>query len=401
MRAIKPNTRRRSPWRTVLLAFLAIVLGGAGTVAALAWLRIIDPAKLAFWKSKDNTIPADWVYIPMCSRPIPAYTAVTRDYLMDPKTAKWALVPTPPKMVPKGVITDMMKILGRVMAREKAAAYAFKESDFLPEGTTPGVAGGTPPGKLAITLDASKLRGVVYDLHAGDHVVLQSSTAVDMPGAGHSSGGRLGTSVVATPNTTLLPKGCVVTTLVEDGVVVTPARTRNMPVSSASLTQGVTNRTVPVQEIVIAVDPGEVRLLNQALDLKYEITCVVHSGRPVSPPAPAAPSPATGGAVQAIAGLAKAVLGGRNPAVAASRSAKTVNRATSETPVKEPAAREVTPGLDPMAQVRFVEVMIGKERQFVLFNGPGNSPVVASQDDGSAKTAAGVVPAVAVEENKQ
>ena len=36
MRAIKPNTRRRSLWRTVLLAIVAIAIGGAGTVAALA-----------------------------------------------------------------------------------------------------------------------------------------------------------------------------------------------------------------------------------------------------------------------------------------------------------------------------------------------------------------------------
>ena len=31
MRAIKPNTRRRSLWRTVLLAIVAIAVGGAGT----------------------------------------------------------------------------------------------------------------------------------------------------------------------------------------------------------------------------------------------------------------------------------------------------------------------------------------------------------------------------------
>ena len=141
------------------------------------------------------------------------------------------------------------------MAREKPAEYAFKEEDFLPEGTSPGVAGGTPEGKLAITLDAGKLKGVVYDLKAGDHVVLQASTAVDMPGAGHSNGGRFGTNVVATPNMTLLPKRSLVRTLVQDGVVVTPARTRNMPISSSSLMQGTTTRTVPVQEIVIAVDP--------------------------------------------------------------------------------------------------------------------------------------------------
>ena len=52
MRPIKPNMRRRSLWRTVLLSLLAIAIGGAGTVAALAGLKVIDPAKLAFWRSK-------------------------------------------------------------------------------------------------------------------------------------------------------------------------------------------------------------------------------------------------------------------------------------------------------------------------------------------------------------
>jgi hypothetical protein len=44
--------------------------------------------------------------------------------------------------------------------------------------------------------------------------------------------------------------------------------------------------------------------------------------------------------------------------------------------------------------------MIGKERQFVLFTGPGNSPVVAAQDDGSAKAGPGVGPAGPVDESK-
>ena len=66
MRVIKPNNRRRSLWRTVLLAFVAIVVGGAGTVAALAAFKVIDPAKLAFWRS-EVAIPADWIPIPMCA----------------------------------------------------------------------------------------------------------------------------------------------------------------------------------------------------------------------------------------------------------------------------------------------------------------------------------------------
>ena len=47
-----------------------------------------------------------------------------------------------------------------------------------------------------------------------------------------------------------------------------------------------------------------------------------------------------------------------------------------------------------------MEVMIGQNRQFMLFTGPGNSPVVAAKDDGSAKAGAGAVPAVAAEESK-
>ena len=37
---------------------------------------------------------------------------------------------------------------------------------------------------------------------------------------------------------------------------------------------------MPVQEIVIAVEPQEVAPLAEAMDLKYEITCVARSGRP-------------------------------------------------------------------------------------------------------------------------
>ena len=44
-----------------------------------------------------------------------------------------------------------------------------------------------------------------------------------------------------------------------------------------------------------------------------------------------------------------------------------------------------TPGLDPMADIRYMEVMIGSQRQFMLFNRPGDTPVVATQDDASTK----------------
>ena len=80
---------------------------------------------------------------------------------------------------------------------------------------------------------------------------------------------------------------------------------------------------------------------------------------------------------------------------------RSVKPTKSETPGKDQVAMDITPGLNPMADIRFMEVMIGPQRQFMLFTGPGNSPVVAMQDDGSAKAGSGVVPAGAVEESKQ
>ena len=102
--------------------------------------------------------------------------------------------------------------------------YCFTEEDFLPEGTHPGVAGGTPEGKRAITLDAGNLKGCVHELKEGDHVDLLASVPVDMPGAGHANSGRSGTNVVAAPDALLLPKRGLVRPLVQDGVVVAPVK---------------------------------------------------------------------------------------------------------------------------------------------------------------------------------
>ena len=100
MRTIKPNTRRRSPWGTVLLTLAAIVVGGAGSVGALAALRVIDPGSLAFWRSREKPIPADWVAIPRCAKAIERYTKVTREYLTNPLTGQWFVTYVPPDKVP-------------------------------------------------------------------------------------------------------------------------------------------------------------------------------------------------------------------------------------------------------------------------------------------------------------
>ncbi len=160
MRAIKPNTRRRSPWRTVLLTVAAIVVGGAGTVALLGATKLVDLGKLAFWREKEKPVPADWVAIPRCARPIERYAKVTRRVLDESADRPVVRDLRAAGQGPPGVLLDPKEILFRVTAYEKKAGLFFSEADFLPPGTRPGVVGGTPEGKRAITLDAGKLKGV-------------------------------------------------------------------------------------------------------------------------------------------------------------------------------------------------------------------------------------------------
>lgn len=78
--------------------------------------------------------------------------------------------------------------------------------------------------------------------------------------------------------------------LVQNGIVVTPLETRQIPISSSGLTGGVSIKTIPVQEMVIALDPEEVAPLMEALTLESKIVCLARSGRPEDPEDSVTPS---------------------------------------------------------------------------------------------------------------
>jgi len=322
------------------------LVGGVGTVAALGALKVIDLRQLAFW-SKPKTYPSDWLEIPICVKSVPPYTAVSREHV------DWLHVAPEdgPKYAAKGIMLKFADVRGRVTARQHLAGFGFTEGDFLPKGSSAGIAGGTPSGKEAITLDvaACKLQGV-HDLREGDHIDLLASIPVEMPGIGHTTS-HPGINVVSTPDQALLPKQGLVRTLVNDGVVVKPVTLRNKPISSNSLTQGTMTRTVPVEEIVIAVEAMEAKKLSQAIGLQYDITCLIHSGRPEPPSI--------------------------GPKVVAEKSKVSDSNAD----------------LNPFAGTRSVEVMVGDKRQQVVFYGQGGSPQVTQQDEGRDPGANGGTPA--------
>jgi hypothetical protein len=71
--------------------------------------------------------------------------------------------------------------------------------------------------------------------------------------------------------------------LAQDAVVVTPVTARNEPMTSSTLMGGTQVKTIPVQEIVIAVNPEEAAKISEALAMHLQIDCVIRSGRPDDP----------------------------------------------------------------------------------------------------------------------
>ena len=163
------------------------------------------------------------VRIPVASQPIPAYERIVREHLIDPRTGDFMLQKVPPgatigmsitgittdgshvesqvedvrnvddqvvfvvtdgREVPAsqtimlgGTLMSAGEIIGRVLKKDKKAGMGFREAIFFPQGTPEGIAGATPPGMRAITLDATKLTGV-HSLNAGDQIDLIANVKV-------------------------------------------------------------------------------------------------------------------------------------------------------------------------------------------------------------------------------
>jgi len=302
-------------------------VGGAGTVGTLIATGNME------WpfgeKSEEFVIPEGKVAVPVCPRPVPAYTRVARAHLIDPRTGQWNVRWLDPNEVPDGILTNMADIRGRVTARDKAAPYYFVEDDFLPKGTRPGIVAGVPPGKRAVTLEAAKIKGV-RGLQVGDHVDLLASIPIDMEKTfGAEAGGFTDAQTVYSPEAmrlTMIPKRSLIKALVQDGVVVAPVETRQVPVASGSLSQRATTRMVVFQEIVFAIDPEEVGPVAEAMDLGFEITCVARSGRPE----------------------------------------------------EEFEQTTITPSADPTGNTHILETMVGNRRQYLVFAKPAGTGVLTA-----------------------
>ena len=238
------------------------------------------------------------VRVLISAREIEPYARVTRDDLFDTQRGLFSFIDLDEEFVEEnGILVGAGEITGRVMGRSKRPGFAFTETDFLPKGTRPGLAGGIPPGKRALRIDVELVRGII-GLNLGDRFDLVAARDLEnRRTSGLGEGADTSQSFSGVYSDLLKsgrdgaagegPRGRLkrarVDVIVQNGVVVSPITTRFIPTSSSSLTAGQVNGTRPVQEMIIALAPSEVAPLMAAIRLEADLTCVARSGHPDDP----------------------------------------------------------------------------------------------------------------------
>ncbi|MBV9124231.1 MAG: hypothetical protein JO112_12810 [Planctomycetes bacterium] len=334
MKSASYRPRGFSPLKGLSFLLVALLVGAVTTVGTLAALGVVD---LPFLKQVQAKPRPKGVPVLLSARAIPAYSKVSREDFFDPKTGEPLVRYVSSEEVEKhGFMTDLSKILGRVLSHEKAAGYAFTEQDFFPEKTRPGLVAGVPPGKRAFVLPADKIEGI-QSLREGDHFDLIATLPVDLDKVYSRlhAGPGTGAMLEAQASLTDLPKKASVKVLVENGTVILPLTTRQVPINSSSGTREGPPPTRPVQEITIAIEPTrEAAALTEALAIKAEIICLARSGQ-----------------------------------------------------VADSSQEKDTQGSTPAPNLRTVETIIGNKRQVLVFPGPGKSPQVISTSEPSTPSA--------------
>lgn len=294
MTAVKMSKRSSPAWLMVLVVFAVIAIATIASV--LVYLAMggsltvpfTDPPKLISFAPKakpaDNTPPAGWVAVPLSARKVQAYAALSRDDLLVPNELRPAVLYMDPAKVPDVFIRNIGDYIGRVLVREKPAGYAFTEDDFLPKGTRSGIVAGIPAGMRGMRVDLEKVRGL-WGMRTGDRFDLVATLEVSDDAVDELKrlGGGVGERLALENSLQGAGKRATVRVIVQNAIVVSPAQTVEIPISSASLTGGRGTKTKPVQEVVIAVQPAEVGPLAEALAVEAEISVVPRSGRPDDP----------------------------------------------------------------------------------------------------------------------
>jgi Flp pilus assembly protein CpaB len=280
---VSPFARRRPGTPSTFTAPMMVVAAAAAVVVIIGLLMALGLVDLSRFRSNQPST-AGLIAVPTPALPIPAYTRIRRDHLWDRANGRLAFVYLPPRAVTAEMLVNITDVIGRVLDHEKEPGYVFTESDFLPRGTREGLVAGIPAGKRAIRISADQVEGL-YGLRAGDRFDLLATIPIDAGRTGQTFnfGGPHNQELALQAQLSNWNKQATVRVIVQSALIVEPMTTRAVPLFQTSLTEGGATRTRPVQEAVIAIDPGEVAPLTEAMAVQARLTTVPRSGRPDDP----------------------------------------------------------------------------------------------------------------------
>lgn len=287
------TVRRRSSMLPLVLAvlFVGMVVIVAGFLLYLAaggtiTVPLTDPPTvLSFQKQEKEekwTPPEGQTAIPCLGRSVDAFSKITIDDLIDPKTQRFAAIYREPDQIREGVIIDAKQIVGRVLKHDKAKGYFFTEADFYPEGTRPGLVAGVPSGMRGMWIDVKQVAGFV-DLNPGDRFDLLLTVPLDGDAgdALKKLGGVHASKLALEAELTNISKQARVDVIVQNGVVVQPVRMRQVPIAAGSLNDPHGIKTKPVQEVYIAVEAAAAAKVLEALSISgAKVEVIARSGDP-------------------------------------------------------------------------------------------------------------------------
>ncbi len=184
--------------------------------------RDIDPGYIF---SESDFLPPDSVI-----RNVLAYERIEADDLADP---------------------SMDAFVGRVVANDLLPGQRIRESDLLPPSAAPGIAGGIPPNKMAITVAADQVNGLAA-LSRGDRFDILGSAPFDLKK-------ELGGDIELAGGASSLLSGKAVNSVIATEAVVVQRSD---------------------ESVTMAIHPQEVAALTKALALKTPVFTIARSGRP-------------------------------------------------------------------------------------------------------------------------
>ena len=277
-----PYARSKSQGISMGLVILLVgLLVPTVAVGAIGTLWAFGQIDLPFL-SRGNRIPEGYVRVLVSARKIPAYSKITREDVFDAKIGDFASIPVPRTTVTSDVLTDYGQIRGRVINHEKPAGYVFKEEDFYPKGTRAGLAAQFHPESGPCCSRCRRSR----EFTASKWAITSTWSRRFRSKCRKAEGWESSTADFRPKRRWHRCRSwrtCAV--LAQDAVLLTPVTARQKPTVSKSISQGTTVRNIPVEEVVIAVDPDEVAPVTQALATEVNVMCVVRSGQPGDPEA--------------------------------------------------------------------------------------------------------------------